>query len=716
MSAQHTVTLTVFSRNRDKKVYPDASKYTLDLPHAVPRVRQVMLSAIEFSSVQRNIESPGTPFPFGEGVDLSSQQYCEEPGQFNYHHELILVQGETRTKIDLPPSRNTVTASGSSAVITATPHGLAAAFCAGIAVHMVDIGCPLAITPETVQIIDENSFSFTGTPCVPAADMVGATLHAAPLLQIDIVDMLQKNNLFRCAGYAVGVTDTGGLRFTHSDDFTLITGLSTAHALGLSMAACGAAPYRGAARRDADGSDEWYLEGDTPTAGTFVAQVPANPHQSYSNIGALTTAVTTAMGGFVLASSTTHRFCARTFNGVPRVVTLKPGQYTPERLAAAVQRALNGMTTNDTEDSYVVTFEATGDKGRFSIGNTRCPFSLELQVNPNVTNAAASSPLPATHFLRALMGFQGRQYTGQRCYQGEPVALLAAAAPPPPGGCPATRRAHPRFKYDTHLIDDADLPSHRVRLCAERRYIGEACEKCLAGQATVHDDIVKVTHTPSTTLTITSTNVIMGVQPGDVIAIGLPGCPECPLVGTVASNEMVANNSVATVTLLTKAMQDKAGAAFQSGQETCFARVWLFDTPRFELPLYPAVSRYNHALRMLGWEHAYHGGCYCYDTVQCWTLTPHPFIIVNIGTPELSAPYKYYGGTGKAVPITTTLSLSGTYRAFQETYDFKTSGSRRVGQITVELLNPDLTPYRVCDHYITLAFVCEGDRAVLACE
>ena len=84
-------------------------------------------------------------------------------------------------------------------------------------------------------------------------------------------------------------------------------------------------------------------------------------------------------------------------------------------------------------------------------------------------------------------------------------------------------------------------------------------------------------------------------------------------------------------------------------------------------------------------------------------LTPHPFIIVNIGTPELSAPYKYYGGTGKAVPITTTL-LSGTYRA-SETYDFKTSGVGR----SRELLNPDLhrTSLRPLHHWPLYAKVIE---------
>ena len=245
-----------------------------------------------------------------------------------------------------------------------------------------------------------------------------------------------------------------------------------------------------------------------------------------------------------------------------------------------------------------------------------------------------------------------------------------------------------------------------------------ARRKWVAGQMTVHDDIVTVKYDSTAfTLTVTAKNVVMGMQTGDIIAIGLPGCPECPLVGTVATH-VVGAHSVVTVSLLTPAMKNRAAAVFAGAgaQNTCFARVWLFDTPRFELPLYPALPHYDHLLRMLGWEHAYHGGSYCYDTVRCWTLTPHPFVIVNIGTPDFSAPYKYYGGTGKAVPITTTLSLSGTYRAFQETYDFKTSGSRRVGQITVEFLNPDLTPYRMCDHYLTLAFVCEGDRAILACE
>ena len=151
-----------------------SGKYTLALPHAVPRVRQVMLSAIEFSSVQRNVEAPGAPFPFGEGVDLSGEQYCEEPGQFNFNNEFILVQGDTRTKIDLPPARNRLTHAAADLVVTAAPHGLAAAFCAGVAVHVVDIGCPLELTAGSVEILDETSFRFKGAPCVPAADMAGA--------------------------------------------------------------------------------------------------------------------------------------------------------------------------------------------------------------------------------------------------------------------------------------------------------------------------------------------------------------------------------------------------------------------------------------------------------------------------------------------------------------------------------------------------------------
>ena len=172
-------------------------------------------------------------------------------------------------------------------------------------------------------------------------------------------------------------------------------------------------------------------------------------------------------------------------SGVPRVVgsigsstAIKAGQYTPEQLAAEVQRALNAMTGSDTDDSYVVTFEATGDKGRFSIGNTQCPFSLELQVNPNAASgAASSSPLPATHFLRALMGFQGRQYTGSRCYQGDPVPLLALSGfrvptpqriePRPVGGEEVAGRGSPVPRQTGQKWAGGGEGGRKARMCVK---------------------------------------------------------------------------------------------------------------------------------------------------------------------------------------------------------------------------------------------------------
>ena len=161
-------------------------------------------------------------------------------------------------------------------------------------------------------------------------------------------------------------------------------------------------------------------------------------------------------------------------------------------------------------------------------------------------------------------------------------------------------------------------------------------------------------------------NSILGLVAGDVMAIGL-GCPECPVVVTVASATIDTTGSVVTARLGTAALQNLSVLQDlkNATPPQCFARVWLFDTPRFELPLYPALPQYDHMIKLMGWEHAYHGGCYCYETVRCWTLTPHPFLIVNIGTPDASAPYKYYAGTGKAVPITTTLYFPAC-RVFQK--------------------------------------------------
>ena len=53
-----------------------------------------------------------------------------------------------------------------------------------------------------------------------------------------------------------------------------------------------------------------------------------------------------------------------------------------------------------------------------------------------------------------------------------------------------------------------------------------------------------------------------------------------------------------------------------------------------------------------------------------------------------------------------------------DTADFKTSGTKTVGTVRVEFLNPDLTPYNFHgkDHLLTLVFVTEGDQALLSCS
>jgi len=109
-----------------------------------------------------------------------------------------------------------------------------------------------------------------------------------------------------------------------------------------------------------------------------------------------------------------------------------------------------------------------------------------------------------------------------------------------------------------------------------------------------------------------------------------------------------------------------------------------------------------------------------YESVQSWHLGPPPFILMQLGTPKSGAPWKFYTTVdGQIVPYFAVLGTSTQFsRVYQETADYKTSGTKTVGTVRVEFLNPDLTPYHFHgkDHLITLVFVTEGDQALLSCS
>ena len=804
MASQYTVALTVSSRNRNTTRYPHAHSYEMKLPTAIPRVRQVMLSSIELNTAARNVDSPGELFPFGEGVELSGDQYCEIPGQFNFNNEIILrqpesaqaqayvlctqvaastgagivglapllgdtdVSGETDTlrvgdavqsrrvgysrpcrgkiacisadktyhiefedgevqrgvpachveslplrpdqnknhrpagaggyqliptwrpvcpeemncetkittttsiKVDMPAKLNRVVGVLGNQVTTQAPHGLRGALCAGLAVHLVDAGCPVPLTPRSVEIIDEITFKLLN-PCVAPA--VGMALHAAPMLQADVLRVLTEQ--LRCTDFRVSISEhTGAYRISAPRRFTLVLGASTAYALGFS-GVCDKSALSQDAQRDADGGAEWHVEGCTPYASFYTARVPPSvTGGNYENIGTFGAGVCDAMNHFVISSHQAH-FCIRSFNGVPRIVRVAPGQYEPSQLAEAVQLALNAVTSEDTAESFSVTYAETGGRGHFSIGNTQCAFSLELHINPNVSDANSAMPLFPSHFLRRYMGFEGRQYTGAACYRGQPVHLMTASAGAACQSPPV--RSLPRYRYRLLPPNDTSLHSRQLRMCAERWYSGEACEKVLAGQMAAGDDVCVVAYDSTSKVLTIKANSTLGVLAGDVLAVGLPGCPECPLVLSVGKNDIefkAGTGPTHPVQTISLTLNDtiaslKAIEELGTSGRPCPARVWLFDTPRFELPLYPGaggadapsathapcetsgsarIDSYAAMTRMMGWDRAYYGGCACYVAPHCYTLTPHPFVLVRIGTPSSSAPFKYYAGTGSWSP------------------------------------------------------------------
>ena len=311
---------------------------------------------------------------------------------------------------------------------------------------------------------------------------------------------------------------------------------------------------------------------------------------------------------------------------------------------------------------------------------------------------ASNKPLPPEHVIRRLAGFEGRQYMGKRCYTGQMVTVPFQTA-----------GRYMRYRYQVVEATGDTAVYTGIRLCAERWYAGEACEKCTAGHGTPTDDIVRLDYDGSSpTLTLKHAVMVMGVQPGDVVAIGLPGC-DCAATGVVESTVLDPTTGEQTVTV-----QVPVTAALSFGaQANQPVRVWLHDLPRFDL-----LPRSEHLSTMLGLQHAFQGGQACYASIAGINLSPHPFLLVQLGTPGHAAPYKYFAGTGKVVPMFTSLGMSGTFKQFQETYDAKLSGITTVGSIMVEFFNPDLTPYQFHgrDHYLQLMMVCEGNRAILSCS
>ncbi len=700
MTTQYNVALTVSSKNRDVHKWPHPHTYRMQLPMPIPSVRQIMLAGVEINGIQRNVESPGEVLPFSEGAEVGTRLYCEEAGQFNYENELIVrfdplcIAGSTcapqcttpcELKVVLPPTCNVITGATATTLTTCAPHGLAVAMCAKLALHVVGAGCAIALTPQNVKVTGESTLELTlpaDCTTVSVSQLKDAWIHVAPLLQQDVQAVIRETAKQQCLdGFLPTVLADGRLRMESPNAFALIMGPRTAPLLGLSAtgATC---VVKTEATQAADGS--WAVTGRPPP--TVLAMVP--PAQ-YTSSEALAAAVSTSMNAFVVAAA--NQFCFRTTRCQPHLASIHPGQYTAAQLATAVENALNAAST-------VKHFTVTLAFGAFTIANSATDFSLEFQVNPT-SSTASNKPLPPDHMIRRLLGFDGRQYVGGRCYTGQPVPVPFDSV-----------QRYMRYRYQVVEATGDTAVFTGLRLCAERWYAGEACEKCAAGAATAADDVVTLTYVAgATTLTLKHAVVMMGLLVGDVVAIGVPGC-DCAVTGRVQSSAVDPSTGEQTVTVHVPVHAALLPFGSLTNQPV---RVWLHDLPRFDL-----LPRSEHLSTMLGLKHAFHGGQACYASVAGINLTPHPFLLVQLGTPGHTAPYKYFAGTGKVVPVFTSLGMSSTYKQFQETYDAKLSGVATVGSIMVEFFNPDLTPYQFHgrEHYLSLMLVCEGNRAILSCS
>jgi hypothetical protein len=727
MSSQQQLSLSFSSAQRNRAKWPTPSVYEVKLPMAVQRVRQVVLGAIDLPQTQRTVEEGDQAFfPVYEGLKLhatptalascfdSCASQAVEPGSHCGSSEedpccnnvlQVCEEGGGKATLALPLHANSVTLVAHDGcgkrnyrLTTECPHGLHRNECIGAELCVGDqtyaVQKPLMVSCLEVDVYIDTEDEIAGEDAclvVPALGMCDITCTLEAQLAVDAPCSTLTNR------YCVEYNARGELQFRTSQGMPFQVGVGSVlqEMLGFRVQVIYSCPNE-------NGEQRAHAQRCLPHM-LFCVEPGQYDAQTMGN------AMARAANCFFL--QTPQTLWVR-LHGTATAATVPPGFYTPAWLAEALQGALR-VATGD--DSWTVRF----CQSRFRISYTEA-FIL-----------CANMGAPANAELLRALGLYPIEYGGRRCYQGSPVHVpwpyqrQKAVYKLSSGLSKAVANAYSVHAYSMFhggasctinpcLITIPEPPATAAEGAA---LLAKAMKDMLAeAENPLAIDCVIVVHLPLSTglgALLLVSNWCTTLEVGDVVSVGVGE-------STFLAQVLDGGGFWAEVEGCTEAMTEAMVAALSSEEGVLCSpvTVWHLGHTAFDLPL-AGCERYTLVER-LGFRYENMCGCAMYESVQSWHLGPPPFILMQLGTPKSGAPWKFYTTVeGQIVPYFAVLGTSTQFsRVYQDTADYKTSGTKTVGTVRVEFLNPDLTPYQFHgkDHLITLVFVTEGDQALLSCS
>lgn len=737
MSSQQQVSVSISSSQRDLNRWPHANKYEVKLPMAIPRVRQVMLAAFDMPLNQRTVECGQGEFPYDEGISIhatnGSSTECVSAESPCCNNEIRICEEDgSEVLLALPLRCNEVTSATPVTtcagrpgvrVVTDCPHGL----------HCVCLHMWLCVGDVTVMVNNPRTISrceveleLCGDDELPEEEVQGC-LAVAPLQRCEVQRLLQAQlEASTCVRncYEIGVDAEGRLEFRAQGQglrFAVSVGWALQELLGFGVDTIHSCP---------DANNTQIARGLRP-APFMTARVVPGDYDPSTMGSALYRALNALYFGAV------QPLMVRLATGVTVTAWVRPGMYTHRWLAAEVQRALTQAPTAEETPQAVQTFVVTWSTEcqRFTLRSAR-PFTLCLQQE--------MSSHPNSDLLQAL-GLCPAQYTGP-CVVGVRVEVpwplerghllykigsgyskcvnksYSISASLPVFG-ESDDKVNP-CTFDNASVSTPDELMERAQSVL-RQYVTQ-----FGTGATSGADVGMVTSKmiDGETVWVLVFNWCTSFQVGDVLWVRSPQIETLqPILVQVVQgggfsmqveicSEELADSLETILSSLTPSEDCVSGESSGTGMAVP-VRAWVMGTNCFTLRF--AGQTQMPLIRRLGFRYEEYCGAGMYESVMSWDLDRPSFLLLQLGTPRSGAPWKYYTATGQLVPFFAALGTSSRFsRVYQDSADYKTSGSVTVGTVSVEILNPDLTPYHFHgqDHYLTLNFVTEGDQALLSCS
>ena len=679
MSSQQQVSISFSSADRNRARWPSPSCYEVRLPTAVQRVRQVVLGAIDLPLNQNQINCEREArLPLHEGCVLRDNDDDEVCGNTLE----VCEEGGGRAVLALPlPCQEVHAFAGEDNVwSTACPHGF---HCNPVQVILVlDDGSSVIVPPCSITATSCTEFAVDSGVLDSGATVTHAV--TGPLHLCEMLALLEAQ--LRCGAphtlhnrYRVQLDDDDG----HVVFAALGEGLAfQVSAVGQTAACLGLAPPRLHACPDSNGCMRARSESRPPVMyasikpGTYDAQSCANKIIAATNR---------------LFMQGAQRFVVRSLARGMAVCEVRGGLYTYRNLAREIERAIRaavGMA--DLEPR--VEWDADARVFRFA---ATAVWSLCLHIQ----NAEIQSK-----DLLAAVGMPAIEHAGSAEYRGRPLCSTLET----------------RYIYKMTGSPSCDI-TNGYQLSVSEYVCGDTMTHFEMPSEATADTIEAFAAQFGAAVAQLGADVDISVA----VKLASNGTylvhsRACPYTANTVLRVCLTQSSrlyLAQVIHSDGFILEVRYIGAEPPDPVSTARVHCAAPPRFELPF--AGRRDCALVRRLGFRHTHYRCDHQHTSDTCWDFDKEPFILMQLGTPKSGAPWKFYcSPDGKMVPYFAVLGTSSRYsRVYQDTADFKTSGTTTVGTIRVEFLRPDLTPYdfKGCDHLITLVFVTEGDQAVLSC-